>query len=118
MEPRKFIAVFTPLLVPIPNQINPIHTIQSSLKIRFNIINFSSLRSFIQGIYPGPMLLVIFRNNLIFYGELLLATRPTTKLGDHPLSALHDCLLIIFAATLHTWKATWWRTMPWWPNMS
>jgi hypothetical protein len=35
---------------------------------------------------------------VIFYGEELLAPRPTPKLEDHPLSAVHDC---IFAATLH-----------------
>ena len=42
-----------------------------------------------------------FRNNICFYGEELLATRPTPKLEDHPLSAVCDCLLNIFAATLH-----------------
>jgi hypothetical protein len=33
-----------------------------------------------------------------FYGEELLAPRPTPNLEDHPLSAVRDC---IFAATLH-----------------
>jgi len=37
-----------------------------------------------------------------FYGEVLLATRPTPKLEDHRLSDIRDCLLNIFAATLHT----------------
>jgi hypothetical protein len=37
----------------------------------------------------------------VFYGEELLAPRPTPKLGDHPLSAVRDCLFKIFAATLH-----------------
>jgi hypothetical protein len=41
-----------------------------------------------------------FRNNLIFYGEELLAPRSTPKLDDHPLSAVGDCLFNIFAATL------------------
>jgi hypothetical protein len=36
-----------------------------------------------------------------FYGEELLAPRPTPKLEDHPLSAVRDCLFNIFAATLH-----------------
>ena len=36
-----------------------------------------------------------------FYGEDLLAPRPTPKLEDHPLSAVRDCLFNIFAATLH-----------------
>ena len=37
----------------------------------------------------------------MFYGEELLAPRPTPKLEDHPLSAARDCLFNIFAATLH-----------------
>jgi hypothetical protein len=40
---------------------------------------------------------IVFRNLVIFYGEELLAPRPTPKLEDHPLSAVRDC---IFAATL------------------
>jgi hypothetical protein len=36
-----------------------------------------------------------------FYGEELLAPRPTPKLEDYPSSALCDCLFNIFAATLH-----------------
>jgi hypothetical protein len=72
-----------------------------------------------QGIRPGPRLLVVFRNKLIFYDEELLAPRPTPKLKDHSLSALLDCLFNIFAATLQNWKesppsATWGRAMPWW----
>jgi hypothetical protein len=31
-----------------------------------------------------------FRNKLIFYGEELLAPRPTPKLEVHPLSAVRD----------------------------
>jgi hypothetical protein len=38
---------------------------------------------------------------VIFYGEELLAPRPTPKLEDHPLSAVRDC---IFVATLHIWR--------------
>jgi len=41
------------------------------------------------------------RNRIRFYGEELLASRPTPKLEDHPLSAVRDCLFNIFAATLH-----------------
>ena len=41
-----------------------------------------------------------FRNKIRFYGESLLAPRPTTKLENHPLSAVRDCLFNIFAATL------------------
>jgi hypothetical protein len=49
----------------------------------------------------SPRLLVNFRNKIIFYGEELLAPRPTPKLEDRPLSAVRDCLVNIFAATLH-----------------
>jgi hypothetical protein len=45
-----------------------------------------------------------FRNRLIFYGDELLAPRPTSKLEDHPFSAVRDCLFNIFAATLHIWR--------------
>jgi len=40
-------------------------------------------------------------NILYFYREDLLKLRPTIKLEDHHLSAAHDCLFNIFAATLH-----------------
>jgi hypothetical protein len=43
----------------------------------------------------------MFRNIIHFYGEELLAPRPTPKLEDHPLSAVRDCLFNVFAATLH-----------------
>jgi hypothetical protein len=39
--------------------------------------------------------------NICFYGERLLAPRPTPKLEDHPSSAVHGCLFNIFTATLH-----------------
>ena len=42
----------------------------------------------------------IFRNKVSFYGEELLATRPTPKLEDHPLSADRDCVFNIFEAAL------------------
>ena len=35
-----------------------------------------------------------------FYRKGLLAPRPTTKLEDHPSSAVRDCLFNLFAATL------------------
>jgi hypothetical protein len=81
--------------------------------------HFPCLRSF-QSIRPILRPFVTFRNVLIFfYGGELLAPRPTTKLEGHPLSAVRDCLLNIFAATLHIWRpstpsATWGRAMPWW----
>jgi hypothetical protein len=53
-----------------------------------------------QRISPGQRLCQMFRNVIIFYGELL-APRPTPKLEDHPLSAVRDCLFNVFTATLH-----------------
>jgi hypothetical protein len=47
----------------------------------------------VQGIRPVP--------KLVFYGEELLAPRPTPKLEGHPLSVVRDCLFNIFAVTLH-----------------
>jgi hypothetical protein len=41
----------------------------------------------------------LVRNMIRFYGEELLPG-PTPKLENHPLSAVRDCLLNIFAATL------------------
>jgi hypothetical protein len=59
------------------------------------------LRSY-QSISPGPRLcLRIFRNKIRFNREELWAPCPTPNLEDHPLSAVCDCLLNIFAATLH-----------------
>ena len=43
----------------------------------------------------------MFHKMTFFYGDGLLAIRPTPKLDDHPLSAVHDCLFNLFAATLH-----------------
>jgi len=53
-------------------------------------------------ISPGPRNMYSFHNKDSLYGEELLATRLTPKMRDHPLSAVHDCLFNIFAATLHT----------------
>jgi hypothetical protein len=39
---------------------------------------------------------------VIFYGEELLAPRPTPKVEDHPLLAVRNCLFNVFAATLYT----------------
>jgi hypothetical protein len=48
------------------------------------------------------MQMQIVRNRIRFYYELLLAPRPTSKLENHPLSAVRSRLFNIFAATLHT----------------
>jgi hypothetical protein len=50
------------------------------------------LRSFIQKIRPGPRLIDPFHNEFVFYGEGLLASCPTPKLEDHPLSFVRGCL--------------------------
>ena len=42
------------------------------------------------------------RDKSSFHYEVLLAHAPTTKLDDHPLSAVSDSLLNIFAAIRHT----------------
>jgi len=44
--------------------------------------------------------LKIFCNRIRFYGAELLAPRPTPKLEDDPLLAVHNCLFNIFTATL------------------
>jgi len=41
-----------------------------------------------------------FRINASFYGEELLAPRPTVKLEDHTLSAVRDCVFSIFATSV------------------
>jgi hypothetical protein len=43
----------------------------------------------------------MIRNKASFYGEELSTPPPTPCLGDHPLSAVRDCLFNIFAATVH-----------------
>jgi hypothetical protein len=69
---------------------------------------------------PGLRHQFVFHNMIRFYGEELLAPRPTPRLEDHPLLAILDCLFSIFAAALHTGleavppSATWERVMPWW----
>ena len=49
----------------------------------------------------GPEHMYPFRNEASFYGEELSTTRPTSKLYDHLLSAVLDCLFNILAATDH-----------------
>jgi len=62
-----------------------------------------------------PEAMCPFRNKASFYGEEVLAPRPTPNMEDHPFSVVHDCLFNIFIATLHVPpSATWPRFMPWW----
>jgi hypothetical protein len=122
---RKFITMSTRTLHWSIFWARSIHTIPHYLTYTSNIpstkshIHFLSLRSFIQWIRPGLRLLVIFRNKFIFYGGEFLTPRPTSQLEDHPLSAVSDCLINIFTATLHIWRplppsATWGRAMRRW----
>jgi len=50
---------------------------------------------------PDLRHIYLFRNKASFYGEELLAPRPTPKMEDHPLSTVCDTLFNIFAATVH-----------------
>jgi hypothetical protein len=88
--------------VPILSQLNPVHTPTSHfLMITKSRVPFSLLRLH-QSISSGPRFSPwLFRNMIRFYGEELLAPRPTPNLEDHPLSAVLDCFFNIFAATLH-----------------
>ena len=54
-----------------------------------------------RGTYIRPRYIYPFRNKANFYGDELLAPRPTLKLVDHPLSDVPNCLFNIAAATLH-----------------
>jgi hypothetical protein len=70
---------------------------------RFITVFTRALHLYLQGIRPRPRLMM-FRNRFIFYGEGLLAPRPTPKLEDHTLSSVCGCLFNIFAANLHSWR--------------
>jgi hypothetical protein len=50
----------------------------------------------VQGSYKS------FITNLYFYGERLLAPRPTSRLEDHSLSFVHGCQFIVLASTPHS----------------
>ena len=54
------------------------------------------------GSLPHSQVLTVwmFLNRIHFFGEELLALRPTPKLENHPLSAARDCFINVFAATL------------------
>jgi hypothetical protein len=109
-----------PTLVPILSQSNPVRPSTSYfLKVRINIIipftrllTFSVpyLKSFCYSLcwtkasvqVRGPV--ECFVTSLGFNGEELLAPRPTPKLKDYPLSAVHDCLFNILVATLRIWR--------------
>ena len=105
---------------PKPDQFGPrIHF----LKVHFNII-LTSTPGFAKWSFPSlflakilyPRLLSpehvtcsacpceIYRNIVSFNGGDSLAPLPSPNLKDHPLSAVHDSLLNIFASALPIWK--------------
>jgi hypothetical protein len=53
-----------------------------------------------QSISPGPRCVFMFLNYARFYDEDLSAHRPNSKLENHNLSAVRNCLSNIFATTL------------------
>ena len=82
-----------PTPVPVLSQIDPAHAHTSHL-LKIHLLLY-------QSISPGSRHVFMSRNKASFYGEELSAPRPTSKLEDHPLSAVRDFLFNIFAATLH-----------------
>lgn len=58
-----------------------------------------------------------FQTLCYFCGEWLLAPHPSPQLEDHPFSSDCNCLLNIFAATLHVWRTSsstsWGCTIVW-----
>ena len=52
-----------------------------------------------QEISPRPRPCEMFRNIVRLYGEELVAPRPPLQPAYHSLSAVHDCLFNVFAAT-------------------
>jgi hypothetical protein len=55
-----------------------------TFQVPYLISIFRRLGCIFKNICPSSRLLCIFHNMLIFYGEGLLAQRPTPKLEDHP----------------------------------
>jgi hypothetical protein len=84
-------------------------------------VNFLLLVSF-QKFHASPRPRVRFHIKLSFFFLLpwrVLTPRSTSKLEDHSLSAILDCLFSLFGATLHIWRplppsATPGRAMPLW----
>jgi len=75
--------------------------------------SLSSLRLY-KRTSPGPWQMYAFRNKASFYNTNLLAHRSSPKLEDHPLLADRDCLLNIFAATLHIGGVSSFRNLTAW----
>jgi hypothetical protein len=67
----------------------------------FMVSQDSLLRSQVPATCPYSELCVNISQQHIFYGEELLAPRPTPKLEDHPLSAVRDLFNIYCRPFLH-----------------
>ena len=78
--------------VPILSQLDPVHTLTSYF-LKIHLLTRVSVH--FRG-FPCKYYVIEY-----FFGELLLAPRPALNLENLPLSAVRDCLLNIFAATLH-----------------
>jgi len=89
------ITVYSSLQFPVTSSL-----LDSNILLNTLFSNISLLRSY-QSISPGPRQVLMFCNKSSLYGEYLLAHRLTSKLEDHPLSAICYCLFNIFAVTLH-----------------
>jgi hypothetical protein len=78
-----------------------IHTIQvPNIPCTKSHVSLPLLRSY-QGICPDPRHLFMFLSYASLYGVWVLAPRPNSKMEDHHLSAVRECLFNIFADTLH-----------------
>jgi hypothetical protein len=64
----------------------------------------SSFCSFLQPLVSRSWFIVMFSKKLIFYDEELSVPNLSPMLEYYLLSAVHDCLFNIFAATLYIWR--------------
>ena len=106
----------SPPPVPIPSQLDPVHTTKSHF-LQTHHVPFAS-HSSSQIIIPAPRLMFMIPNKTNFHSEVFSTPRPTPKLEDHPLSAVRDLCSVysrlpsILEAV--TPSATWGCAMPWW----
>jgi hypothetical protein len=89
----------SPPLDPVLSQLNPVRPIDPYLS---KVMSFFHCLDRAKESIQVRSVLKHFVTITNFYGEGLLDPRPTPNLEDHPLSAVHDCLFNIFAATLRT----------------
>jgi hypothetical protein len=83
---RRLITVFTRALHWSLFTARSIQSIPSHpISLISNHIHFLSVKSFFQGIRPGPRLLVIFRNKLIFLRRGVVSRTPNPQAGGPPL---------------------------------